>query len=307
MVNSFVNLGLWQKKEHPNADKFILSAKYGLLDPDFEIEPYDAMLVGKCLTEKKSWAEKVIEQFKEKGYDLEQDSFIFFAGQDYTKYLVKPFGPISHFQLKYEGCNGIGNILKSLNNLLLALTKNLQGTNFESVIDLRKNIATTSDFLKKEPGVYRLWVKEAPSLDILKGLNCQNMADKLLKKNIHGTVFFAMYFGMSKNMFDRFKWHVLQNHDVKTVKSGTLSTLRHTLSAILFKNEGLTSTKVKLDKWMDENCFFEWEYMPGKSMAAYVEEEEISRNIYPLNIQDNNHISKDLSNQIKDLRKKVKF
>ena len=186
------------------------------------------------------------------------------------------------------------------------LWKNVS-TNFKSVIDLREKIETASDSFKKEPGVYRLWVKEGPSLDILKGLDCQNMADKLLQKNIQGTDFLAMYFGMSKNTFGRLKWHMLQKHNAKTVKNGTISTLRHTLSAILFKGKGLTSTKDKLDKWMDENCFFEWGYTPDKSRAADIEKDEISRNIYPLNIQGNKRISKDLRNQLIDLRKKVNF
>ena len=295
------------EKEYPEADKFILSAKFGLLDPEMEIEPYDVTLVGKRVADKKAWAEKVIEQLKEKGFDLEKDSFIFFAGQDYTKYLIKPFGPISHFKLKYEGCGGIGDILKSLNNVLLTLTKNFQGTNLESVIDIRNNINTTPSFVKKEPGVYRLWMKEVTALEILNKLNCSNLAGNLLQKNIQGKDYLAMYFGMSKNMHDRLKWHVLQNHDAKTVKNGTISTLRHTLSSILFIDEPITSTKEKLDKWMDDNCFFEWEYMPDKSIAAHIEEEEISRNIYPLNIQDNDNISKESIKLIKDLRKKVKI
>lgn len=294
------------EKEYPKADRFILSAKYSLLEPDIEIEPYDVTLIGKRAADKKAWAEKVIEQLKKKGYDLEKDSFIFYAGQAYTKYLVKPHGPISHFQLKYEGCNGIGSILKSLNSVLLTYIKNFHGSNLESVVGIRNNINTTPGFVKKEPGVYRLWVKEAAGLDILSRLNCSNLAGKLLKKNIQGTDYLAMYFGMSKNMYDRMKWHVLQNHDAKTVKNGVISTLRHTLSAILFSGKPLTTTRDELDTWMDENCFFEWEYTPGTSMAAYIEKDEISQNIYPLNIQDNDNISKELRDLIKQLRKEVK-
>ena len=60
------------EKEYPKADMFILSAKYGLLNPDKEIEPYDVTLVGKRVAEKKAWAENVIEQIKKKGFDLEK-------------------------------------------------------------------------------------------------------------------------------------------------------------------------------------------------------------------------------------------
>ena len=70
------------------ADKvFILSAKYGLLDPETVIEPYDMTLNEMPIAEVRAWAERVIVQLK-KVADLEEDTFIFLAGKRYRQFLV---------------------------------------------------------------------------------------------------------------------------------------------------------------------------------------------------------------------------
>ncbi len=85
--------------EKLNPDKiFIISAKYGLVELNKEIEPYDITLSYvppskrakkpnlKVLTKKeaKLWGEKVIEQL-EKVADLKYDKFIILAGQSYLE------------------------------------------------------------------------------------------------------------------------------------------------------------------------------------------------------------------------------
>jgi len=85
-----------------NPDKiFILSAKYGLLDPDVEIEPYDVTLSNvskkvrtkkpnlKVLSkeERKMWSKNVIDQLS-KITNLKRDKFILLAGRNYREFLV---------------------------------------------------------------------------------------------------------------------------------------------------------------------------------------------------------------------------
>lgn len=293
------------RKEYPKASRHILSAKHYLLDPEKEIEPYNETLKGKRVADKKAWAESVIARLRGSGYDLQNDKFVFFAGNDYTKYLISPLGPIRNYKLIYDGYRGIGLILKSLNDVLQEVTKDFNGSNLESAKDIRKEIETEG-FVAKQAGVYRLWVRSEAAEALLANLDSEVEIHKLQKMQIGETDYSALYFGMSKNLWDRLKWHILQKHDPKTVESGAISTLRHTLSAILFKNTPLTATEDDLNDWMDKNCLFEWEYMPGKSMAAYVEDEELSRNYYPLNIMDNNLISDFLRKEIKQLRKVAK-
>jgi len=71
-----------------NPDKiFILSAKYGLLRLNEEIEPYDTTLNKMRSNEIKEWANSVLNQLK-KSTDIENDEFIFLAGNNYRKFLL---------------------------------------------------------------------------------------------------------------------------------------------------------------------------------------------------------------------------
>jgi hypothetical protein len=65
---------------------FVLSAKYGLLDPDEEIGPYEMTLNNMSSREIKQWAQRVLERLKEAA-DINRDHFIFLAGEKYRKYL----------------------------------------------------------------------------------------------------------------------------------------------------------------------------------------------------------------------------
>ena len=88
---------------------FILSAKYGLLDLEQEIEPYNETLNQKPKEEIKLWANGVMEQLKEKS-NLNEDEFIFLAGERYRKFLIPQ---IKKFSVPMQGL-GIGKQLKFL-------------------------------------------------------------------------------------------------------------------------------------------------------------------------------------------------
>ena len=82
------------------ADKiFILSAKYGLLEENEIIEPYNETLNTKPVAEIKKWAAEVLESLEEK-CDLEKDDFIFLAGEKYRRYLVDG---ISNYSVPLRG------------------------------------------------------------------------------------------------------------------------------------------------------------------------------------------------------------
>jgi len=69
---------------------FILSAKYGLVDLEKEIEHYDQTLNNMKKEELEEWSEKVINQLKEQT-DLQDDEFIFLAGERYRKFFNSPY------------------------------------------------------------------------------------------------------------------------------------------------------------------------------------------------------------------------
>lgn len=93
-----------------NPDKiFVLSAKYGLVGMEREIEPYDKTLNNKPSKEIRKWADCVIDQMKKEA-DLKEDEFIFLTGEKYRKYLL-PY--IQNYQIPLEGLK-IGEQLQYL-------------------------------------------------------------------------------------------------------------------------------------------------------------------------------------------------
>jgi cytoplasmic iron level regulating protein YaaA (DUF328/UPF0246 family) len=78
---------------------YILSAKYGLLNVDDEIEPYDVTLNTMKVAERKLWAENVLSQL-EKVESTEDTKFIFLAGNNYRKYLMLQ---LHHTEVPMEG------------------------------------------------------------------------------------------------------------------------------------------------------------------------------------------------------------
>ena len=96
--------------ESLNPDKiFILSAKYGLIDLEQEIEPYNLTLNNMKDKEIKLWAEKVLSELK-KIANLKEDEIIFLAGEKYRKYLISE---INNHKIPLKGL-GIGKQLKFL-------------------------------------------------------------------------------------------------------------------------------------------------------------------------------------------------
>ena len=82
---------LFQKEYHfakSFANKiYILSAKYGLVDENEILSPYNQTLCGASVQTKKDWARKVLKQMEET-FDMDSDEFVFLAGRNYTEYLV---------------------------------------------------------------------------------------------------------------------------------------------------------------------------------------------------------------------------
>jgi hypothetical protein len=88
---------------------YILSAKYGLLDLETEIAPYNQTLNTMSAAENRSWAEKVLQQLGRVA-DLKQDHFIFLAGEKYRKNLLPH---LTSYEIPMEGLT-IGRQLQAL-------------------------------------------------------------------------------------------------------------------------------------------------------------------------------------------------
>ena len=92
---------------------YILSAKYGLLKLDEEIEPYDLTLDTMTAEEKRVWASEVMERLR-KVEVVEYTNFIFLAGANYRRHLVEE---LTHHEAPMEGL-AIGKQLKFLKERL---------------------------------------------------------------------------------------------------------------------------------------------------------------------------------------------
>lgn len=66
---------------------YVLSAKYGLLSLDQEVDPYEQTLNNMGAVEVKEWAGKVIEQLSDIA-SLDEAEVTFLAGDRYRRYLL---------------------------------------------------------------------------------------------------------------------------------------------------------------------------------------------------------------------------
>jgi hypothetical protein len=65
---------------------FILSAKYGLLEPDEQIAPYEKTLKAAPAAEKKVWTDRVWAELERR--TTSSDLIVITAGEDYCHYLL---------------------------------------------------------------------------------------------------------------------------------------------------------------------------------------------------------------------------
>lgn len=92
--SKYFNAGIKYLK-NINVDKiYVLSAKYGLISLDDEIEPYNIVLLNTTKKYRNAWNKKVLGQLNKKT-DLKNDIFISIAHKEYTKDIKKY---ISHFK-----------------------------------------------------------------------------------------------------------------------------------------------------------------------------------------------------------------
>ena len=92
---------------------YILSAKYGLISLDVEVDTYELTLNTMSTDEIRLWADKVMEQIKAIT-SIDETEFIFLAGNNYRKNLLPH---IKYSTIPLEGLR-IGEQLKRLKGLI---------------------------------------------------------------------------------------------------------------------------------------------------------------------------------------------
>jgi hypothetical protein len=95
---------------------YILSAKHHLVNLNQKLKPYDLTLKDFNKEEKEKWGEEVYKEMKSRGLNLEKDTFIFLAGNEYIKPLTK-YIPEKNIETPMGG-KRFGQRLKWLNSQL---------------------------------------------------------------------------------------------------------------------------------------------------------------------------------------------
>ena len=170
--------------------------------------------------------------------------------------------------------------------------------NRTSIINLRNNFSS----IPKTPGVYRWWFPQPLAKELLSSLQGVDNG-KIAKETIDGREYWCLYFGISKDLRQRIKWHTTQKHTPSAVKSGFLSTLRQTISAVLGIAESQSEDEV--NKVMDQ-CYWDWCATSTHDKAKHVETQALANGYYPLNVQENKGVDAEVVRQLKELRHKYK-
>lgn len=112
-ISSYFKKSLEYAKSLKPDKIFILSAKHGLLSLSTEIEPYELTLNTFKVSELKEWSTRTLQQLTKEA-NLQNDKFIFLAGNKYRKLLLPE---LNNYEVPLEGL-AIGKQLQYLNQRL---------------------------------------------------------------------------------------------------------------------------------------------------------------------------------------------
>jgi len=112
-ISTLFKLNLQYAKKLEPDSIFVLSAKYGLLPLNKEIEPYEQTLNNMRSNEVKEWANRVLAQIKEV-CSIDETEFTFLSGEKYRKYLLPH---MKNVQIPLKGLP-IGKQLQRLKELI---------------------------------------------------------------------------------------------------------------------------------------------------------------------------------------------
>ena len=129
-----------------------------------------------------------------------------------------------------KGTMTFRNWTDSLNENILTENKELDNLALYSPGEIR------SMDIPKVGGIYFWWVNSEAAA-VIDNLSPNTQMGMCQKRNINGEEYSLVYVGLAKNLSSRVKdWHIKQKHSDSAVRSGFISTLRHTIAAILGQN-----------------------------------------------------------------------
>lgn len=172
----------------------------------------------------------------------------------------------------------------------------------ESVRNLRNCNCSIVD---KQPGCYKWWFREECVRGLLNPLDPHIDYNRLIHD---GNGFVALYIGIVHNpgrtLYQRAKWHIIPIPHHANRRVGlcpTVSTLRISLSALLGLD--VTLSEQIVNDFIDKYCEWEWTPTATGANAKLWECQELTKNYYPLNIQENYVVDEATKARLKELRK----
>ena len=168
--------------------------------------------------------------------------------------------------------------------------------NIMKVADIIKN---SFEDPKPESGYYIWWFPEEVANELIEHLTVDRQ--KIQVKEIYGQLYYALYFGIASSkggLRQRIKWHTaaINPHTAACVRNRTLSTLRQTICGLMGLPMVGKETQDDVDEII-EKCYWEW---TEHDNPHEIELNQLNNEnaCYPLNIKENNTISKECRKEL---------
>ena len=164
-------------------------------------------------------------------------------------------------------------------------------------MDLVGNIFNKSAIrpISDKPGVYRWFAEEAEFIFLSDKLGISPSYTEIERIAFEGKELYGIYVGIAVNesLSSRLEWHILQRHTEPAIKHGTLSTLRQSISSVLFGDQSDEAGTDNFIKKLYVEIYHESKH-PVKSTQAKteittIEKDLLAKNLYILNIQENKY------------------
>lgn len=86
------------ESEYPDSDKYIISSKYGLVDANQIIDPYEQNYPDKEKDLDK-WAQQVVNDLLKNGFDPKNDELVIYAAKRIGQAIVKCFPELKNYTI----------------------------------------------------------------------------------------------------------------------------------------------------------------------------------------------------------------
>jgi len=171
------------------------------------------------------------------------------------------------------------------------------------VSEMRIRILEITD---ESPVIYMWWFRHDAARVILAQIGDDVTNERIMHDQIDGEDYLALYVGKGKSCRERFSWHIRQHHDERTVRHGFLSTLRQTMCAVMGVNA--VGNEAVVNAFIDQSCVLDWTCFPGitPEELGRIEKEKILSGYFPLNIQGNGNLPRDLKRALRKMRSDAK-